>query len=88
MNPNKRAGLKAIRTERGFALFEEATNRLIGVTPEILWVWLLCDGKKSTKQIAEEIASEARITGASVEGVEKDVKKIVDLLKQNNLLED
>jgi len=87
MKPKRKEGLELVRLETGeigIANFEEGTVTVCD--PIVAMIWLLCDGTRSEREIAEILRDECEIN-VELEEIEKEVKRIIEEMKKAGLIE-
>ncbi|HDD04876.1 MAG TPA: PqqD family protein [Candidatus Aenigmarchaeota archaeon] len=85
--PIKNADYEAVRVEEGFGLLNKKTKAFYKLGTEFMLVWSLCDGKNTVDDIVKKITGDRPLPkGVTEEMIKEDVEKILDLLKENDLV--
>jgi len=84
--PRRRHGIVARPAGADVVLYDAARGRLHVLNPTAAFVWELCDGSHSARDIATSIGPS--FTGAAGHDTDADVNRILDSFREEELLEE
>ncbi|RLG16201.1 hypothetical protein DRN62_03980 [Nanoarchaeota archaeon] len=85
--PVKNEDYEAVKVEDGFGLLNKKTNTFYKVGTEVMLVWSLCDGNNTIADMVKKITGGKPLPkGVTEEMIKEDVEKIIDLLRENDLV--